>query len=386
LGRTCHMAWADNERNGDFAEAQRSSPPARGRYPERRSAEHPPREPPSHACGVFSMSGAVSDVAVEQSRQEAAQADFQYLEGGCRDWVGKTVGTHMPRRPLAEVLSNGVLLGRIGAIMQAKKDPKAPPPKLAELNIQEIVKERGYRAYGDMEVFLNQAKDVGINDIDRFVPADLVEQKDLLRVYRCIRRVAQAVSAQLGMPRFMSREEEIEARKRMMSTTRTAGMAGEYGNEEKWKNNSPEKWNADNMPGKSRGWSPSQGKGASSWKQAEDGKWINEFGESRDEPPPQGLLGKVGGAVVAAGKVVGAAAGAYGLWYILYDRFGPRHYTVRHGDCLTDVVYKLIGERRARNRTEREIDRIVMRNPQIFDPDLIYPRQKIKVSRRVLGM
>eukprot|EP00850_Spirogloea_muscicola_P001691 SM000006S19456 [mRNA] locus=s6:886150:888414:- [translate_table: standard] len=279
-----------------------------------------------------------------------------------RSWIEEVLDEDLPPEELGDVLADGELLDRVGRLVKRLKaggDGRSPLKSPAPA----VGKSKSGKSW---HAFSNVCRELGMPDVETCSAVDIVEQKDLRRVCLCLRGLSKKARAEglMEVPDF----DDLTHRARGMSTAKVQGLQAGFKQQQ--------------APPPELEKRPASG---SRIKESSNGQASEPKDEQGHEPirkpKPHANLDTAhsekvasqatsGGGDVRGGPpwaVIGTIAAAA---ITLFLSMRKQVYEVRRGDTLINISQK-VGKKRW--------EELVKLNPNIDDPDLIYPHERLRL-------
>ncbi|GAQ92607.1 Calponin homology domain containing protein [Klebsormidium nitens] len=286
--------------------------------------------------------------------------DTDHLQKCARIWLEGLLKESLdPDKTLLEVLQDGEILLRVARGLKTAKasGPEAARASYAKKGANSRSSQKlSYLAYNNVEYFLNFCREVGLNDIHLFSPSDLVESKDVRRVCVCLRMLSSKVKDAVAVS-----FEDVESLQKMRR--RPSTKVGDI--LETFQPRRPTEDAAVSEP-------PAKANGVSSRRDSLSGtSRLPDSDSSKANRSDD--LGFPLWAPVAAGLL--AVVGIF-----LARRAGKKkpaktplplsEYEIQKGDTLIHISGRV---------GKAHWEDLVKLNPTIENPDLIYPKDKLKL-------
>eukprot|EP00897_Mesotaenium_endlicherianum_P007591 jgi/Mesen1/6860/ME000351S05975 len=311
------------------------------------------------------------------------ETDLNFLQTKARAWLEVTLHETLPDDvQLPELLADGEILKRVAKAIRkieqgSADEPALEPPRPAEIKAYtEPANKKAWKAYNNVDMFLQFCRTFGLKSIDMFSPPDAVEQRGLKNVYLCLRAISKlARSRSLNVVDFdglggtghnrqvavgsgieAAKSEYLKEAEGRSSSTPPASPAPPLSELPK---GAEGKGAEGNLPSSSSNGAKVQVAKEPQRRQAPDSKDAERAKTGGDGPSMIAVLAAVGAAVVG-----GALLLALGK-----RNSTPEVYEVKKGDTLIQIS--------SRHRKGKDWHDLLEANPEIANPNVIYENEKL---------
>lgn len=315
------------------------------------------------------------------------QEDLHFLQSRAKIWLEEVIQEPLPTdKSLSAILADGQILSRVAATIG--KLVRSPSERSDGLKSRASGSSgspsraaTGWSCLANVEVFLKMCKDIGVPSRDLFSSTDVVQEKDIKRVCLCFRVLAKkARAANPSVPSFddassvpvqiRSRGRVESAKKDLLESAAASEKSitvdvdvsvGKVAIPELLKEQVSNHQVVDfGKHGRLPASTDSSGKKEARWSKD------NEVAKApfNDEKTRRGSLW----AVIGFGVVFIIGSGTF----LFTKRQRYQTYRVKEGDTLYDISKK------TRVENWRKLHQS---NPQLINPDLIFPEQTIRLKQ-----
>lgn len=142
------------------------------------------------------MEEPTTPVGHNASTSHFRESDVEFLRASAKEWLEAVLDEDLDDgTSLEDLLADGTVLYR--AAQHIRDDDKFPGHgESSSFHVHgtpggDRKSSLRYQPYPYVETFLNVCREVGLKDLDVFVPSDAVEKKDIRRVCVCLRRLSK---------------------------------------------------------------------------------------------------------------------------------------------------------------------------------------------------